>query len=230
MRKVALVLAGGFCGTLARCLISAPLLALAAPILPGSRTGFPYDILLINLSGALAIGLLYGLAEHIRSIAPDVRLALGTGFLGAYTTFSSLAYGGDQLLASGAYLQGLVYLGGSIVLGIALARAGHLLAGRVATPARALWRQRTPARAVRTIRRHRGTLPCGRPLQLRRLISHSDPHPSAHGPAHQRSHPGAVSHAHVTHPHDHVHDHDHAHAHDRHSPRLTPNVAHEETH
>lgn len=128
MRRVILVFAGGFCGTLARYLLSAPLLALAQRILPGGAS-FPYDILAINLTGALALGLLYGLVERGAAISPDVRLTLGTGFLGAYTTFSSFVVGGDKLVASGNPNAGTLYLLGSIVLGVGAAHAGYLLAG-----------------------------------------------------------------------------------------------------
>jgi len=132
MRRVALIFAGGFCGTLARYALSAPLLALAGPLLPAARLGFPYDVLLINLTGALALGLLYGLVEHGANVAPDVRLTLGTGFLGAYTTFSSLAYGGDRLAASGQPVAAALYLAGSIALGVLCANAGYAAAARLA--------------------------------------------------------------------------------------------------
>lgn len=128
MRRVALVFVGGFAGTLARYLLSAPLLALARIALPDGA-GFPYDTLLINLTGALALGLLYGLVERGAAIAPDVRLTLGTGFLGAYTTFSSFVVGGDTLIAGGSAAAGTVYLLGSIVLGVAAAHGGYLLSG-----------------------------------------------------------------------------------------------------
>jgi CrcB protein len=132
MRRVALVFAGGFCGTLARYALSAPLLALAGPLLPAARLGFPYDVLLINLTGAFALGLLYGLVEHGASVAPDVRLTLGTGFLGAYTTFSSLAYGGDRLVAAGQPVAATLYLAGSVALGVLCANAGYAAAARLA--------------------------------------------------------------------------------------------------
>lgn len=141
MRKVALVLAGGFCGTLARYLFAAPVLAMAALVLPGARSGFPYGIFAINLSGALAMGLLYGLVESSAPISPDARLALGTGFLGAYTTFSTFVYGGEQLLGAGQYAVGLTYLAGSLVLGVFCARAGHALAAAFTPRPHRAWRQ-----------------------------------------------------------------------------------------
>lgn len=130
MRKIVLVFVGGFSGTLARYLLAAPLLALARSALPGGQ-GLPYDILVINLTGALALGLLYGLVERGAAISPDVRLTLGTGFLGAYTTFSSFVVGGDTLIAEGSAATGMAYLLGSIVLGVAAAHGGYLLSGMV---------------------------------------------------------------------------------------------------
>lgn len=132
MRKLAYVAAGGFCGALARYLLAAPLLALAAHLtLPGVESGLAYDVLAINLSGALALGLIYGLVELGAHVPHDIRLLVGTGFLGAYTTFSTYVYGGEQLLASGKFplmLAGGLYLVGSLALGVFCAQCGYWLA------------------------------------------------------------------------------------------------------
>ena len=128
MRKLWLTLVGGFCGALTRYLLGAPLLSLATR-LPLATAAFPYDILTINLSGALLLGGLFGLVEHGAPVAPDVRLTIGTGFLGAYTTFSSFMVGADNLIIHGHALAALVYVIGSMVGGVALAHAGVLLAG-----------------------------------------------------------------------------------------------------
>jgi fluoride exporter len=127
-RKLLLVLAGGFCGAVIRYLLAQPLLALAAA-LPGAHTGFPYDTLLINLSGALVIGLLFGAFEHGAPISPDVRLTLGTGFLGAYTTFGSFMVGAATLLRHGQFPAALLYLVVAMAGGVTLAFAGFTLAG-----------------------------------------------------------------------------------------------------
>lgn len=138
MRKFALVCAGGFCGALTRYLLAAPLLALAVrlPDLPGARSGFPYDVLLVNLTGALALGVIYGLVERRIHVAHDLRLLLGTGFLGAYTTFSSYVYGGAQLLMTGAWFAGTLYLAGSLAAGMLCAQLGFWLAGTISQPLR----------------------------------------------------------------------------------------------
>jgi CrcB protein len=128
MRKLTLTLAGGFCGAITRYTLSAPLLRLASR-LPGAHAAFPYDILFINLSGALLLGFLFGLFEHGAPVSPDIRLTIGTGFLGAYTTFSSYMVGTDQLLAHGQILAGILYVMGSMAGGIILAFVGFRLAG-----------------------------------------------------------------------------------------------------
>ncbi|HEX8728810.1 MAG TPA: CrcB family protein [Ktedonobacterales bacterium] len=130
IRKLLLTLAGGFCGAVTRYLLAKPLLALAGA-LPGAHVGFPYDTLLINLTGAFVIGLLFGAFEHGAPLSPDLRLALGTGFLGAYTTFSSFVVGAASELQHGQALTALLYLCGAMAGGVALAFAGFTLAGHL---------------------------------------------------------------------------------------------------
>lgn len=141
MRKLALTLVGGFCGAIARYALGGPLLALAAT-LPHARVAFPYDTLVINLSGALALGFLLGLFEHGAPVPSETRLILGTGFLGAFTTFSSYIVGVDLLMRRGATLAAAWYALGSMSAGVALAFAGYWVAG-------ALWRVWRRRRGVR---------------------------------------------------------------------------------
>lgn len=130
MRRLRLVFAGGFCGAITRYLLDVPLQA-ATRFLPGAHASFPYDTLLINLTGALVIGLLFGLMEHGAPVSPDARLVLATGFLGAYTTFSSYMVGADLLVIYGQAWAAALYVVGSMVGGITLAYVGSALAGVV---------------------------------------------------------------------------------------------------
>ncbi|GAB3603122.1 fluoride efflux transporter FluC [Microbacterium aureliae] len=50
---------------------------------------FPRGILIVNISGSLALGLLAGLGTGV--LPPDLSAVLGAGLLGGYTTFSTLA-------------------------------------------------------------------------------------------------------------------------------------------
>ena len=88
---------------------------------------FPLGTLLINVSGAFVIGLLFALAEH-RIITPTLQAVLATGFLGGYTTFSTMSWEGVQLVRGGSTQLSLLYFGGNIVFGL-LAVTGGLLVG-----------------------------------------------------------------------------------------------------
>ena len=61
------------------------------------QASFPLATLLINVTGAFALGLLTTAA----SASAETRLLLGTGFLGGYTTFSTLSYDSHSLFRSG---------------------------------------------------------------------------------------------------------------------------------
>lgn len=129
MRNLALVFAGGFCGTLARALLAAPITSLTLTLFPHASTRFPWDIFAINLLGALALGLLYGLCERGVPISNEFRLAAGPGFLGAFTTFSSYIVGGEMLARTGLPMLAAFYVIASLVMGIGCAWAGYNAAG-----------------------------------------------------------------------------------------------------
>ena len=91
---------------------------------------FPYGTLLINVSGSFALGLLTGLAEHQGAPAALVTV-LGTGLLGAYTTFSTFTVDSVGLVQRGRVGATAVNIGASVVLGLGAAAlglvVGHLL-------------------------------------------------------------------------------------------------------
>lgn len=108
-----LVALGGATGSLARWAV--------AEAVPG-----PWATLVVNLSGCLLIGLLAGwlVVRH-----PRLRLLVGIGFLGGYTTFSTHLLDAHLL---GDPLRAAAYVGGTLA-GCLLAAAVGLRAGR------ALW-------------------------------------------------------------------------------------------
>jgi CrcB protein len=91
-----------------------------------ARTGrrFPFGTLAVNLSGAFVLGLLTGAA-----LGGDGLRLLGTGLLGAYTTFSTWALEAHRQAEDGRGRGALVNLGASLVLGLAVAWTGHRLGG-----------------------------------------------------------------------------------------------------
>ena len=111
---------GGMLGALARYALT----ALLAPLL--TRAGLPWATLLINVSGSFALGLLAALAAR-NLVSPEWRAAIGVGFLGAYTTFSTFSVDLDGLLTRGEGWRASVYLLGNVGLGLAAAVAGRLV-------------------------------------------------------------------------------------------------------
>ncbi len=87
---------------------------------------FPLGTLLINVTGAFVIGLLFALTGR-RFITPALQTVLATGFLGGYTTFSTMSWEGVQLARGGSTRISLLYLGGNLVLGLLAAALGLAL-------------------------------------------------------------------------------------------------------
>lgn len=88
--------------------------------------GFPYGTLLINMSGSFALGVLIGVAAH-RGVPVAWVTVAGTGFLGAYTTFSTLSVDTVSLLERGRARAAAANLGASLALGLAAAALGLLV-------------------------------------------------------------------------------------------------------
>lgn len=110
LRRLLLVFLGGTIGTAAR-------LGLAL-VLP-DPAGIPVATLAANVLGALLIGILMARLP----VATDVRVFLGTGVLGGFTTYSALMVGSVTLWAAAPVLAA-GYAVGSLVLGLAAAALG----------------------------------------------------------------------------------------------------------
>ncbi|MHB1420359.1 MAG: fluoride efflux transporter CrcB [Bacillota bacterium] len=111
---------GGVMGAICRYLIGKLIM---------SRTGggFPTGTLVINISGAFVLSLiLNGILRS--SLEPQLLLALTTGFLGAYTTFSTFSYEVFQLLQESEYIPAAGYLLATATLGLMAAWIGKLVA------------------------------------------------------------------------------------------------------
>ncbi|MCS7461938.1 fluoride efflux transporter CrcB [Paenibacillus doosanensis] len=107
-----LVAIGGFLGACARYGFSTWFNKRYPAILPRAT-------LLINLSGSFLLGLLAGAAW-----GDAVYLLIGTGFMGAYTTFSTFNVENIQLVRNKEWKALLIYVAASYVLGLLLAYAG----------------------------------------------------------------------------------------------------------
>ncbi|MET0297820.1 MAG: CrcB family protein, partial [Microbacterium sp.] len=121
-RLLLLVFVGGMLGTAAR----------EAVVLLTPDSVVPWGILGVNLSGAFLLGLLVRGIEARRETPPrrDVRLFVGTGVLGGFTTYSALATDAVLLLETNP-VAGAAYALGSVIAGLACAAAGWTLAARL---------------------------------------------------------------------------------------------------
>lgn len=90
---------------------------------------FPWGTFVINVTGALLLGFLTGMApfEELGGVS---RAAVTTGFLGSYTTFSTWMYETLQSAGSGERRVAMLNAGGSLVAGVAAAGLG-LAVGRM---------------------------------------------------------------------------------------------------
>lgn len=128
-RRVMAVFFGGFFGTLMRYLLST--------LIQGwLGKNFPFDILFINITGALILALVTVLADATFLVGPTRRLFINIGFLGAYTTFSSMALGDVLLFARGSWLLALLYVVLSLIGGVLAVLLGDWLGHRIIRAAR----------------------------------------------------------------------------------------------
>ncbi|MGG0719381.1 fluoride efflux transporter CrcB [Robertmurraya massiliosenegalensis] len=110
-----LVAVGGFFGAISRFSIS-------NFVKKKKQTKFPIGTLIVNLVGSFFLGYLFaGIPEHIYAI-------LGVGFLGAFTTFSTMNVEAMQLLNEKRVSIGILYLSITYFFGVILAICGYFLA------------------------------------------------------------------------------------------------------
>lgn len=117
---------GGVCGTALRYWFE--------QLWPASGTSWPWGTFAANLCGAFVLG---AVLETLTLLGPDggwrrhVRLFLGTGFCGAFTTYSALALEISNLSRNGFLVTGVVYALVSVLAGMVAAIGGIATAARV---------------------------------------------------------------------------------------------------
>lgn len=95
MFRLFFIALGGALGTLLRYIVSGLDYKFSGGI-------FPVSTFIVNLSGSLIIGFLWGMSDRI-VVSPNVRLFVFMGILGGYTTFSTFTLESFNLLRDGEY-------------------------------------------------------------------------------------------------------------------------------
>ena len=110
MRTVLAVALAGAVGALARWGIGAWF---------GQRfPSFPWGTMVINVSGSFILGVMFAILVERNIGSPVLRVALMTGLMGAYTTFSTFSLETFRLFEDGATGSALANIGFSVVLGL----------------------------------------------------------------------------------------------------------------
>jgi CrcB protein len=89
-----------------------------------SGNSFPWGIFVVNITGAFVVGVLYTVMTNRFAGDATVRIWFTTGFLGAYTTFSTLTLDSVRLFEDRAYGLAFANSFGSLAAGLCAAAVG----------------------------------------------------------------------------------------------------------
>lgn len=120
MKEFGLLALAGALGTLCRYGASGIVQKLAG-------AGFPWGTFFVNALGCLLFGFVWTLAEDRLLISGQTRFILLTGFMGAFTTFSTFAFESGALAREGEWLLAAANVLGQNLLGVFCVFAGLAL-------------------------------------------------------------------------------------------------------
>jgi len=120
MIEVFSIASGAVLGALSRFYITNFITAILPPF-------FPFGTLFVNLTGCFLIGFAFALFEET-IVKPEYRLFLTTGFLGSYTTFSTFGLESMQMIRSGEYMEVIVNIIASNLIGLFFVFTGMFVA------------------------------------------------------------------------------------------------------
>jgi CrcB protein len=113
---------GGFIGANARFVVARVVGAMF-------ETRFPLGTFVINISGSFLLGVLGTIVgQKVMPNAEAMRLALGVGFLGAFTTFSTFEFETHALFDDGSWLTATTNMFASLFVGLVAVRVGIVVA------------------------------------------------------------------------------------------------------
>jgi len=108
MERALLVGTGGFIGSIARYWFG-------GVVQRWTGTSFPAGTLAVNIVGSFILGVVLALSFDRDLVSPNVRLLLGVGFCGGFTTMSTFSYETVALLREGSLVAGIGNIGASII-------------------------------------------------------------------------------------------------------------------
>jgi fluoride exporter len=111
---------GGFLGAVSRFYVS-------TRVQERSNSFYPYGTLAVNMLGCLLIGFLFGIIDNTQLLGLDAKHLLITGFLGAFTTFSTFGYETFILIRDRRIVQALVNVFTQIIVGILAVCLGYTI-------------------------------------------------------------------------------------------------------
>lgn len=121
MRKYLFIALGGTLGAIFRFIIKNTHII-------GHPASFPINTFIINITGSFILALVLTTAYEVWNFDEDIRLGIATGFLGAYTTFSTMCKETVSLINKGMFSLGLFYIMISTIIGLVSAYLGIVTA------------------------------------------------------------------------------------------------------
>lgn len=110
---------GGFIGSVARFLIARYFQENVASV-------FPWSTFIVNITGSLLIGIIFGFSEKSDLLSAEMRLFLAVGICGGFTTFSTFSNDAFILMRNQEWLRFVFYSSFSFFLGLMAVYAGRL--------------------------------------------------------------------------------------------------------
>lgn len=122
MTRVLIVFSAGGAGCVARYLVATAV---------GPRA-FPYATLIVNLVGSFLIAFVVGIGAIRTDMSANLKLALTTGFMGGFTTYSSFNFETTRLVLDGHTVRAALNVGATLAGAFAAGLLGWWLARRIA--------------------------------------------------------------------------------------------------
>ena len=121
MKKYIFIGVGGFFGAILRYYIKSIQIW-------GYHANFPLNTLIINIAGSFILAFTLTIAFEVWEFHPDIRHGIAAGFLGAFTTFSTMCKESASLFSNGASQTAILYIAISVILGLSAVYSGSFSA------------------------------------------------------------------------------------------------------